>query len=174
MSKASDTREEVLEILRAMPGATAVDVYDLMPHSSKAVVSGMLHYLKKTGQIITDSKSAAKVSGGVRRMLQYRISDNPVPLAPKIKTKQPTEAGLQARLDEAHGKIVVLQLWKEEAIRRFPDLAVPPALLKARQLVADEFRNGGDKLIADEIIAGHKDNIVPIRVALKALEVANV
>jgi hypothetical protein len=74
------------------------------------------------------------------------------------------------RLEQAQAEIEELRAWKEAAMSRFPDLAVSAVVIKARKIVADEVRAGGDTLLANQIVSGLKDSTLMVRVALKALE----
>lgn len=174
--KVIDTRSEIIDVIKAMPGATASEIIQLMPHVSRAATSSMLTVLKKQGLITVSEKKKEITSSGKAHSVStfvlnpdYRPGSNVV----QMQRREPTDAGLKARVDELHGKLVALQLWKEEAIARYPDLAVAPLVLKARKLVADEVRAGGDRHLADEIMAGRKDTTLMVRVTLKALEEVN-
>lgn len=62
-----------------------------------------------------------------------------------------------------------LRRWKTEAIERYPDLAVSPIVLKARQMVAEEI-GSGDPTMRDAVLAGQRDGTITMRVAVKLLE----
>jgi hypothetical protein len=172
-AKAKNTRGEVLEIIKTMPGVTASEISQLMPETTPQAVQCMLSKLKDQGYVVvsgkkkesTSSKRGYPVSTFVLNP-DYTPGSNVV----QMKRKVPTEAGLKAQLDQAHKLVAELQAWKASAIVRYPDLAVPPIMLKARKLVAAEVRAGGDRHLADEIMAGHKDATLMVRVTLKALE----
>lgn len=53
-----------------------------------------------------------------------------------MKRKEPTANGYLARLEEAQAEIIALREWQAEALRRYPDLAVPDIVFRARQIVA--------------------------------------
>lgn len=59
--------------------------------------------------------------------------------------------------------------WKADAIARYPDLAVDPVVLKARQMVAAEIGDS-DKASRDAVLAGQRDGTLQMRVAVKLLE----
>jgi hypothetical protein len=174
MQKNTAVYEEVLNLARELPGITTRELTTFMPHVSPSVVSTTVHYLKTRGVLVKDGAKQVDTKQGPREFPTYKVSDNPVPAAKKCKLKKPTEAGLQARLDEAHRLIAELQAWKESAMSRFPDLAVSPLVLKARKLVADEVRAGGDLILANHIVEGKKDETLLVKVAIKALEEADV
>ena len=168
-----NTTEEVIEIVEAMPGVTAREIYELCPHRKESSLSSTLFNLKNRGILKTSSKTLpTKI--GPREFTTYFINTdpNPVPPAPRRKQKQPTDAGYKAQIEELKDKIAELEAWKQAAMSRFPDLAVSPIVLKARRLVADEVRAGGDTLLANQIIEGRKDDTMLVKVTIKALEEA--
>lgn len=102
-------------------------------------------------------------------MYAYSPNPNPAPAPaaaqPKMKRKKPTEAGLQATVSLLREQVAELEAWKADAIRRHPDLAVSPVVLKARALAARKFP---DK--ANEIHSGRMDDKPLIQVIVEALE----
>lgn len=169
------TREEVLEIIREMPGLTTNEIYGLMPHTSRAAVNSMITFLTARGDIVrTEGKVETGPKGMARRNPTYAVSSNPAPKAVPHKTKEPSTAALHATIKQLHDTIAELEQWKQVAIARYPDLAVPPVVIRARKLVATEVRAGGDNALADQIIAGAKDATLMVRVAIKALEESEV
>lgn len=165
------TRDEVLEIVREMPGLTTNEIHALMPHTSRAALNSMVTYLTARGDILrTEGKQEMGPKGIARRNPTYAISSNPTPKAVKHKVKEPSTTALHATIKELHDKIADLEAWKQAAIARYPVLGVPPIVARARKLVAAEVRAGGDNALADQIIAGAKDATLMVRVAIKALE----
>ncbi len=67
-------------------------------------------------------------------------------------------------------QIAELEAWKAEAIARYPDLAVPPLVKRARQLVAEMLRSSNDHGLAGQVVAGTKDGTMMMRVCVAALE----
>jgi hypothetical protein len=171
MGKANpEITKEVLEVVRTLPGITAREVYTFMPHVPKGTVSSILHSLKIKGTVIEEGTKTLDTASGPRPFAAYMVSDSPVPLGKKRKLKQPTDDGLREQMKELRRQLVELEAWKEAAMSRFPDLAVSPIVLKARKLVADEVRAGGDMLLANQIVEGKKDETLLVKVAIKALE----
>lgn len=177
------TRDEVLEIVREIPGVTSAQVIELMPHAPVAAKT-MLSYLEKRGEIIAASgdnpapRPAGLAARGWRpKVLTYRINPIPgggdAPARPKRacrrRSKGPTEAGLQATVEMLRQRIAELEAWQARAIERFPDLAVPAHVIQARKAVAAEVRKS-DPRLADEIDAGRKDETLMVRVAIRILE----
>lgn len=168
----TNTREEVLEVIKAMPGCTTSEIVELMPHASHSAVCCMVHNLKREGRIREgDKKSFVKKNGAGGKLGTYFFVDGPAAPAPRVmKRNTPTASGYEVRLAEKDEKIRELEAWKDAAIKRYPDLAVPPVTLKARKIVADELRAGGDPVLADQVMKGFKDNTLMVRVTIKALE----
>lgn len=174
-SRNMDIRNEVLEIVRTLPGVDASEIITLMPHVSRATVYCALTKLKAEGVLIVDGKKQLKRSNGAPYWAsKYVLNPSPNPTLNVIKMKRrvPTEVGVNAQMQELKARIAELEAWKRDAIARYPDLAVAPVVLKARKIVADEVRAGGDRALADHIMAGHKDDTLMVRVTIKALEEA--
>lgn len=172
-----DTRKEVLEIVRTLPGVDASEIITLMPHVSRATVYCALTKLKAEGVLIVDGKKQLKRSNGAPYWASKYVlnpSPNPSPTSNVVKMKRraPTEVGVNVQMQELKARIAELEAWKRDAIARYPDLAVAPVVLKARKIVADEVRAGGDRALADHVMAGHKDDTLMVRVTIKALEEA--
>jgi hypothetical protein len=66
-------------------------------------------------------------------------------------------------------EVKTLQLWKEAALLRYPDLDVDPLLLEVRALLAAEAEEHGVKTVADAYINGQRDNSFAVRALVKAL-----
>lgn len=170
----TDVRAGILEIMRELPDSTLGDVCALMPHVSYSAVSSTISYLKKTGVVeVSGRKSIMRSNGAPNRVSTYRLSTNPTPNVVRMKRKEPTEAGLRMQVKQLQEQIAELVAWKQEAIARFPDLAVDPVILRARELVSAEVKAGGDNALAEAVLAGRKDDTLMMRVTIKALEEAN-
>ena len=169
--QSNDTQAEVLEIIREMPGVTSTEIISLMPHRSRASITSMVFWLKSKGIIEASGKKAFTAKNGdTKHAPTYTLSSNPTPNIVKMKRKAPTEAALHMQIKQLNAQIAELEAWKRDAIARYPDLAVAPIILKARKLVAEEVRAGGDQGLAEQIMAGFKDTTLMVRVAIKALE----
>jgi len=166
-------REEVLEIIRELPGSTSAEIRALMPHRKRALVASMLSYLKKRGIIeVSGRKSVAVGDGKMRRIEAYRISDNPTPKFARRARTTPSEAALHELIQALNKQLDDLHAWKTKAIARYPDLMVDPTVAKARKLVAAELRAGGDVVSARHVEKGDRDDALVMRVTIKALEEA--
>lgn len=170
-------RDKVLETLTAFPNITTNEIVDLIPECTRVTLQSTISKLHKRGILMQGPYKVDTRGDGMKYSFRtYAVNPSAVKklLAPK-KPKQAsvlTDAGLNARLEELKAKVQELETWKEQAIERFPDLAVAPLLLKARKIVAEETRASGDGILANHIMAGHKDATMLVRVTLKALEEA--
>jgi hypothetical protein len=165
--------QEVTNTIKALPGVTTRELYELLPHLKQTVVSYAVHRLKMTGAIVEGEKKELPVKGvrGKTRLFStYLVNDNPTPPVKRRKLKSPTEAGLKAQLEEARAKIAELEAWKQGALARHPDLGVPPVVLKARAIVAAELRAAHDHNLADLVMSGKKDETLLVKVTIKGLE----
>ena len=166
-----NARQQITDVLKVMPNLTSAEISALLPELSMPVLHTTISYMRKRGELITTGRKQVIKSDDVPHTVNaYSISDDPVPPAPKIKLKKPTPAGYEARIEELNQKIEELEQWKAAAIDRFPDLAAPPLMVRARKIAAEEVRAGGDTLLANQIMSGLKDSTLMVRVALKALE----
>lgn len=185
------TCSEILEVVRAMPGATAHEIKELMPHRSGSSVTSGISKLYKLGAVTCSEKvKRVKSNGGLYYEAKYVLSDGE---PPKYKLtngksnfssqpinnkkfggtgqrKRQTDVGLQATIDALRAEVIELKQWKADAIERFPELAVPPIMMRARKLVAKELEAAGDRNLAMQVMAGTKDGTLMVRVAVAALE----
>lgn len=169
----STLKGEILEILRELPGLTTQEILELMPHTTRSSVFSLVSKLVRSGAVeVAGTKPGAprQIGGKPYPISTYRISANPTPNVVQMRRKQPSETALTVRIKELEDRIAELTVWKNAAIARYPDLAVDTVVLKARKLVAEEVRAGGDVALADQIIAGNKDATLMVRVTIKALE----
>lgn len=172
------TRDKVLDTLRALPNITTNDLFELIPECPRYSVQSTVSKLYKRGVIVDGPKKVETRAGGVKFSARtYAVSPKAAELLSGFKqyksTAVLTDAGLNVRIEELKREVQELRAWKSDAMERFPDLAVPPLVLKARKFAADEARSSGDSQLANSIMCGHKDNTLLVRVALKILEEAN-
>lgn len=166
----STSRREVLEIIRELPDSTSREIASLMPHMNPATVAATVNKLKMEGIVIESGSKVLDITNGTRTFVTYAISPNPTPVVARMKRTAPSEAALHLRIKELEATIAELRVWKDAAISRYPDLAVSPIVLKARKLVAEELRAGGDPALAEQVSLGRKDDTLMMRVTIKALE----
>ena len=80
------------------------------------------------------------------------------------------QAHYQSAIARLQSQVIELELWKADAIKRYPDLAIPPLLKRAREIVADELRASGENDMAEKVVAGKNDKSLAVRLVLKMLE----
>lgn len=165
--------QEIIEIASAMPGVTATEVCQLMSHERRPRVMARLSWLYKIG-VLTRGSTQTKANSGRNTVHTYAVNPDPriKPVVTQRKQQVPSDAGYAAQVAELKAKVAQLEQWRAEALERFPDLATDPIVLKARQLVAATLRENGDSALANDVLAGRKDGIVPVRVAIAALNAA--
>lgn len=170
MSFSKKTSDEVLEVIRNLPDCKSEEIQQLVSHASPSVIRQILSSLYQQGVIIRHT--IKRGAGEGRSPYFYRINPNPdQPPPPPVQRKvtQPTEAGLQAQVEALKARVAELEAWRADAIARFPDLDVDPVVLEARKIVAKELRDGGDSVMAEQVLAGHKDTTLPMRATVAAL-----
>lgn len=163
-----NTKQEILEVVREMPGLTTSDVIDLMPHVPRGTVASSLNSLCAQGKVLRATKPREGKYGRANVAI-YTINPTPKPPIKQRKITTPTPTALEAQLSEARAKVAELTLWKENAIHRYPDLDVDPVVLEARKIVAAELDAMSDHALAEQVRSGKKDNILPMRVTVAAL-----
>jgi hypothetical protein len=124
--------KELLLLVETQPGITATQVADFydVTHSAASGRMARLYSQGKLNRRKTNPKGVRGVTFG------YFPPNGDVPEPAPLKRKTPTENGWQARFEVAQETIRELMEWREEALRRFPDLAVPDIVRRARQIVA--------------------------------------
>lgn len=167
---------EILEVVKNLPGVTSGQIVEFMPHVNKQTVYANLHSMYLRGELSRDLDDAAKDGRG-RPPYKWSISATGKP--PMVRKVKPSE--VQRFNDcvvttrpavppaDLYGELEELRRWKADAIARYPDLAVDPLVLKARQMVAEEIGDT-DAAMRDAVLAGQRDGALPMRVALKLLE----
>ncbi len=161
--------DEILEIVREIPGVSVAEMIELMPHAPRGSVTSLPTQLERRGILVSEMVPG---NGKSRPFKRYRMNQHPIPSPAARKSKTPTSSGYEATINELRAKIKELQTWKDDAIERFPELAVPPVVAKARKIVGRELRARNDAHLAHQVEAGMKDDILPMKVTLIALELA--
>jgi len=184
-------RAEITAIIRDLPGVTSRQIAEFLPNSNRSSIVSALNSLTTDGVVVVSGKSEAPATSarGPRSFTLYHYSlasqnqgtdtvTEPIYRRPSKPTTAPvtdvTHDELRARIRTLEATVSELELWKKEAVARYPDLTVDPVVLKARRLVAEEVRASGDHTLADRILAGAKDDGLMVRVTIKALEAADV
>lgn len=161
---------EVEEIVREMGRVTALEVIQLMPHVSRQQVYSRLSSLEAQGKI--SSEKIPDPKDDHRKVNCYSFGGTPKPVAARAR-KVPTNQAQMVNAADYRAKIAELEKWKADAIARYPDLGVDPDVLAARKIVHRMVKEGGDKHMADQIIAGHKDEALMMRAVIAALAERN-
>jgi hypothetical protein len=167
MEKLTQINADILEVIRTLPGITREEIIELMPDTPPGTVASTLTKLERRGLVTVAGKPSPKPKGR-RTIKSYTVSTNPNPVAApvrKLKNRTPTATGYEARIEALNAKIAELESWKADAIKRYPDLAVPPEMLTARKIIAETL---GDKTA----LHGGFDNAPIMRATLRALEMA--
>lgn len=169
------TINEILEIVTALPGATSGQIIDLMPHVKKQSVYAGLNNLYVRG-LVTREKVGSSTQGRPAYAWSVNPDGKPPVVVRKVKpsnTLRWNSCSVSTRPPEPpadlYGELEELRRWKADAIARYPDLAVDPLVLKARNMVAEEI-GSADTVMRDAVLRGERDGALPMRVALKLLE----
>ena len=165
------TRDEVLEIIRVMPGLNAGQISELMPHVKNQAVHSSLNWLYVSGKARRELGDKGKHG---KPTYTWFVSETGKPLARqfKIVDRVPRVAS-DACVTTLKARIAELERWQANAIARFPDLGVDPIIYRARQIVAAELRatgDSGDRNMADAVQAGQRDTVLAMRLVIKMLE----
>ncbi|TXH12715.1 MAG: hypothetical protein E6R03_12365 [Hyphomicrobiaceae bacterium] len=165
-------QSEVEEVVREMGPVTAMEVIQLMPHATRQQVYARLNALEAQGKI--SSEKIPDPKDDRRKVNRYSYGGKPREAKPR-KAKAPTN---QAQVINAGGllaKIAELEAWKgaagclADAIARFPDLAVDPDTIRARDIIHKMLIDSGDRNLAADVLAGKKDETMLVRACVAAL-----
>lgn len=154
--------EEILYIVREEPGITGKRIREFFEGNG---ASSVITRLYASGHLRREPVPKPKGQIGGRQTFRYWVCDDPKPVSKPTKLKQPTAAGWEARCHELEAKVAELQLWKNEAINRFPELTVPDIVLRARRIAAK-----ANPDFADALLAGKKDSSPIMLAVVAALE----
>lgn len=170
----NQTRREILEALREFPGSTSRELALLIPHIPEGTLFAAISKLTAEGVLRRNGFKQIVMSNG-RNKSQPTYEVNLASLL-KIANRRKADSAQDvddAKVKELEAKVAELTAWKRDAIERYPDLAISPLVLRARELVAAEMRASFDNKFADEVLAGQRDSSPMMRVTLKVLEEAN-
>lgn len=150
-------RSEILAIVKAEPGVIMTRINALMPNykNPSAEVSQML----RTGELRAEKRG---------RVFHYFLGDGKAIVPKKLRLSENTK--LEIKVAELLEKNEEMSEWIKKAIERYPDLAIPDELKKARQVAIDYYNKLGDKQKAADIKAGRCDHTPMIQIALMAIE----
>lgn len=159
---------EILEVVRELPGCTAAEIIELLPHAKPTTLQPLLSKMNKQGWF---ERSKKVVEHDKRKVKVWTYTANPEPRPEPIhpKLKASTDNTLRQRIRELEAEIAELRAWRVDAEARCPELKVPQVVLEARKLVAATLRADGDPKFASEVEAGRMDRSPIMRVAIQAL-----
>lgn len=160
-------REELLVLFETQEVWTAKQVADFYGVSSRRASFILAQFFAqgKLDRFDIKPKGIKGIEWGYK--LGTGKQDKPTNFSgPKKAT--PTDAGWHARFEELVHEVASLAEWQRNAIARYPDLAVPEVVLRARKIAAEEFPD--DKKHRDEIMAGRCDEKPLIKAIVRALE----
>jgi len=164
---------EIREIVRELPGITAKNIAELMPHVNNP--SARIAMLLKRGEIRSekvDNPNFGKSKTAKPKVNGYWIGDGKPPVPKARIAKTPTVDITIAERREVTAELAELRAWKAAAIARYPDLAVSNEVWQARQVVAKYFRDNDDRGKAEAVLRGHHDNSPAVQIAIRAAESA--
>lgn len=175
MTRTRSTTDEVMELVREIPGITSGQVIEFMPHARKQTVYSVLNAGYARGLLLRDAVPREPGKGGPTGYA-WRMNDAPRAAVRKLKTATSLRAhevvvSGTATLDFMRNRVTELENWQRDAIERYPDLAVPATTLKARQIVAQEIGDS-DPAMRDAVLAGQRDGSLPMRLTVKLLDAA--
>lgn len=158
--------EEIIEVVREMPGLVSAQIVELMPHVRRQSVYSTLNSLYMQGRISRDGA----------RQSEYKWNINPNPAVKPVKGKRvmvslPVPAPVSdVDVEQLRLRVIELEAWKADVIRRYPETAIPAATMRARSIVAAELQDSGDSKMATEVRDGLRDGSLAMRLVIKMLE----
>jgi len=155
----TDCEKDIRLVLKELPNLTNQEICELLPQHNPLTVRKRIQIMEARNQLLVTPRPRPAGSKGRATLKTYDV--NPTP-----GKKQPTKPLTNDAISELKAKVAELEAWKSQAIARYPDLAVDPAVLRARQLVAKRFTNGE----AQAIMRGDWDAKPIMQVVLEAFE----
>lgn len=185
----TDTQREVLEAIRAFPGRTYVEIADLLVLPSRkgrtpsnVIVRQIVGMLRRRELVNLGYKKPAPPHSRPERIVFPVTPETPFDPAAGLETRRklkckneatPTvkSVGKSLVYDEAlaalEAELAELRDFKAMALTRYPDLAVPEIVLRARKIAAAEFEDATTKA---GFLGGQKDKSPIMRAIIAALE----
>lgn len=168
--KKKSMRERAIEALEQFPeGLSVPQLKDLFPTAKNPNIwASTISALYNTGHV----KPVGTEGVGKATARTWALTGKPINVD---KTPTPyrnitlTDAGLQARFNDAINRITELETWQENAIARFPDLAVAQSVIEARKRVAEYYRKS-DTAQADRFVKGLLDQSPMMQLVIKTIE----
>lgn len=158
---------EILEIIENLPGCTSKQICDLAPHIKFSQIHARLTVLFAQGKISRvriPNPDTAQIKRN-KVVWSYTIGSGKPPINPKLikKNEYRNDPCILEELEE-------LRHFKIEAIKRYPELAIAPEMLVARQVAYDYYMSIKDTDHARKAKAGLLDNTPVIQIAVRAAE----
>jgi hypothetical protein len=150
---------------------TSRELHELLPHLTLQNVSAAVNALKFKGLVtITDHKQETSDAGNITTHRCYSVDLGKVKKAPPPNAPSNVQPDLFSSLIKTlEEEVKTLQLWKEAALLRYPDLDVDPLLLEARALLAAEAEEQNSRAASDAYSNGNRDHTIAVRALLKLL-----
>lgn len=191
--------ERVLECIEQLPDANSNDIIELLSDVPRgSVISALSNLYVKRKIVRNETRSPANrlmytyrlVAPGSavpaptprkyreRRAVKTKLVQDTVPFPTANGTVVRTDfvpqskASMRGRIRQLEDEVAALRTWKQEALLRYPDLAVDPLILKARKIVADLLNKQGDIPRAKSVTAGQQDTTLIVRATFEALQAA--
>jgi hypothetical protein len=165
MTKPIGLREQVKILIAEQPGISSKEIAEffteLKNHESQ--VSAALSVLYGEGGYRRERAAG-------QRSFRYWPDAEAGPQPVVTKARKQTEAGAHAECAILRERIAELEAWQAEALKRFPDLAVAPTIITAREIVAKRLKANGDANGALDVQAGRRDHTPIMQAAVDALE----
>lgn len=155
----TDCEKDIRLVLKELPNLTNQEICELLPQHNPLTVRKRIQIMEAQNQLLVTARPRPPGSKGRSTLKVYDINPNP-------KRTVAVKPLTNDAISELKAKVAELEAWKSQAIARFPDLAVEPSVLRARQLVAKRFTNGE----AQAILRGDWDAKPIMQVVLEAFE----
>lgn len=161
--------EEILEVVREMPGVTSGQIVELMPHiKNKQAIYATLNAQYIRGVIVRETLPP---EGRGRPAFAWKMNPDPAQKPPVKPVSSETARKItDTTIASLRSQIAELEAWKADAVARYPDLGVDAITLKARGIVAAELAVAGDVVAAELVRTGQRDTALPMRLMIRALE----
>lgn len=169
-------RVEILEAIREFPGSSSREIATLLPNLPESTVFSIISKLLGAGVIKTSAtpKMITMKDGRTKSQRTFEINMDYMLKSRSINgTKPKSHARIQNLEKQVAGlkaEVSALTAWKNAALKRFPDLAVSPIMLKARKIAANTLYEADNSSLADAILAGKRDDHVAVKIAIEAMK----
>lgn len=165
--------EKVLRVLRNSSGMTANQLAEIITDKNEQTVKSTIAHLKKRGCVeVVGYQPKPKGTRG-RDPAIYRATGVPFEKTQLPQTYAPVgKREVQktlSELEQLRMRVRELENWRNETLRRFPELATDENVLEARRKASEIARSKGNIEMVDLIEAGARDHIPLVQEILKTL-----